>query len=114
MLRTSNSDSFFDNVHDLSLPTGMQYETGWHIDIELVNRTNGMVNLVTTNDGVGASMDVDDDEQSDGGRHGILKTPPKKNLLNEPSNYSSLPSSTLIPHVPLTSVAFAILILIHQ
>lgn len=23
----------------------------WHIDIELVNRTNGMVNLVTTNDG---------------------------------------------------------------
>eukprot|EP00438_Fugacium_kawagutii_P008854 Skav208554 [mRNA] locus=scaffold1216:664905:667593:+ [translate_table: standard] len=25
----------------------------WHIDVQLVNHSNGMVNLVTTNDGVG-------------------------------------------------------------
>ena len=114
LLWTSNPESFFGIVHDLSLPTGIQYETGWHIDIELVNHTNGMINLVTTNDGVWASMDVmrmtmsNEMVMADMAYSRHFKTP-TKNLLNElhePSTYSSLPSYTYL----VTSVAFAILI----
>ena len=114
LLWTSNTESFFDIVHDPSLPTGIQYETGWHIDIELVNHTNGMINLVTTNDGVWASMDVmrmtmsNEMVMADMAYSRHFKTP-TQNLLNElhePSTYSSLPSYTYL----VTSVAFAILI----
>ena len=43
-----NTSRLKSNVSSLNLGS-LQ---GWHIDVQLVNHTNGMINLVTTNDGV--------------------------------------------------------------